>query len=72
MKQVTGSTVKLICELKEGDLVELGPVMGKGFPIERIEGPEAMILFLYSLLVQVSGIILSLAFTISHFQQCLF
>ncbi|KAJ3686039.1 hypothetical protein LUZ61_015203 [Rhynchospora tenuis] len=40
IKRVPGSTAELICGLKEGDLVELGPVMGKGFPIERIEGPE--------------------------------
>lgn len=42
VKRVPGSTADLICGLKEGDLVELGPVMGKGFPIERIEGPEAV------------------------------
>ncbi|XP_078177314.1 FAD/NAD(P)-binding oxidoreductase [Carex rostrata] len=41
VKRVPGSTAELICGLKEGDLVELGPVMGKGFPIERIKGPEA-------------------------------
>jgi hypothetical protein len=42
VKRVPGSTADLICGLKEGDLVELGPVMGKGFPIERIEGLAAV------------------------------
>ncbi|KAJ3692392.1 hypothetical protein LUZ60_012742 [Juncus effusus] len=38
VKKVPGSTAEIICGLKEGDEVELGPVMGKGFQVERIEG----------------------------------
>ncbi|KAJ4825176.1 hypothetical protein Tsubulata_022543 [Turnera subulata] len=40
VKSVPGSTAELLCGLKRGDVVELSAVMGKGFPIEKIERPE--------------------------------
>ncbi|KAB1205633.1 hypothetical protein CJ030_MR7G017805 [Morella rubra] len=41
VKSVAGSTAEMLCSLKRGDIVELSPVMGRGFDIDRIEPPEA-------------------------------
>ncbi|KAF3432241.1 hypothetical protein FNV43_RR26980 [Rhamnella rubrinervis] len=40
VKSVAGSTAELLCGLKRGDVVELSPVMGKGFDTYRIDPPE--------------------------------
>ncbi|OVA14235.1 Phenol hydroxylase reductase [Macleaya cordata] len=40
VKSVSGSTAELLCGLNEGDVVELSPVMGKGFDIDQISPPE--------------------------------
>ncbi|KAL5553349.1 hypothetical protein UlMin_040750 [Ulmus minor] len=40
VKSVAGSTAELLCGLKEGDVVELSPVMGNGFDVDRIDPPE--------------------------------
>ncbi|XP_031100229.1 fruit protein pKIWI502 [Ipomoea triloba] len=40
VKSVPGSTAELLCKLQKGDVVELSPVMGKGFDIDRISPPE--------------------------------
>ena len=40
VKSVAGSTAELLCGLKRGDVVELGPVMGNGFDVDRIQPPE--------------------------------
>ncbi|KAF9592521.1 hypothetical protein IFM89_015215 [Coptis chinensis] len=40
VKSVPGSTAQLVCQLKEGDFVELSHVMGKGFDIDKIQPAE--------------------------------
>lgn len=40
VKRVPGSTAELVCGLRSGGVVELGAVMGKGFPVDRISPPE--------------------------------
>lgn len=40
VKTVPGSTAEKLCGLRDGDVVELGAVMGKGFPVERISPPD--------------------------------
>ncbi|KAF3779848.1 Fruit protein [Nymphaea thermarum] len=41
IKDIDGSAASLICRLRRGDVVELGPVMGKGFNISEISPPES-------------------------------
>ncbi|KAG2700803.1 hypothetical protein I3760_06G014600 [Carya illinoinensis] len=41
VKSIAGSTAELLCGLRKGDVVELSPVMGRGFGIDRIEPPDA-------------------------------
>ncbi|KAL6634422.1 hypothetical protein ACP70R_027093 [Stipagrostis hirtigluma subsp. patula] len=41
VKSVPGTTAERLCGLRDGDVVELGAVMGKGFPVERITPPDA-------------------------------
>jgi hypothetical protein len=41
VKSVPGTTAERLCGLRDGDVVELGAVMGKGFPINRITPPDA-------------------------------
>ncbi|KAG2651067.1 fruit protein pKIWI502-like [Panicum virgatum] len=41
VKSVPGTTAERLCGLRDGDVVELGAVMGKGFPLERITPPDA-------------------------------
>lgn len=36
LKTFAGSTAEVICRLKRGDLVELSPVLGDGFDVDRI------------------------------------
>ncbi|KAK4763074.1 hypothetical protein SAY86_008842 [Trapa natans] len=40
VKSVEGTTAEALCALKKGDVVELSPVMGKGFDIARVDPPE--------------------------------
>lgn len=40
VKIVEGTTAEALCALKKGDVVELSPVMGKGFDISRVDPPE--------------------------------
>ncbi|XP_058088344.1 fruit protein pKIWI502-like isoform X2 [Magnolia sinica] len=40
VKTVAGSTAELLCGLQKGDVVELSPVMGKGFDVDAISQPE--------------------------------
>lgn len=40
MKSVAGSTAEILCGLGKGDVVELSPVMGKGFDLDQISPPE--------------------------------
>lgn len=40
IKYVKGQTAGLLCDLRKGDKVEVGPVSGKGFPIERLAPAE--------------------------------
>lgn len=40
VKSVAGSTAELLCGLRKGDVVELSPVMGKGFDVDRISPPD--------------------------------
>ncbi|KAI3733894.1 hypothetical protein L6452_13352 [Arctium lappa] len=40
VKSIAGSTAELLCGLGKGDVVELSPVMGKGFNTDRISPPE--------------------------------
>ncbi|XP_059649647.1 fruit protein pKIWI502 [Cornus florida] len=40
VKSVAGSTVELLCGLQKGDVVELSPVMGKGFDVDQISPPQ--------------------------------
>ncbi|XP_031387852.1 fruit protein pKIWI502 isoform X2 [Punica granatum] len=40
VKSVEGTTAEALCALKRGDVVELSPVMGKGFDIARIDPPK--------------------------------
>ncbi|KAL6841584.1 hypothetical protein ACP4OV_028523 [Aristida adscensionis] len=39
VKSVPGTTAERLCGLRDGDVVELGALMGKGFPLERITPP---------------------------------
>ncbi|CAL4887763.1 unnamed protein product [Urochloa decumbens] len=41
VKSVPGTTAERLCGLRDGDVVELGAVMGKGFPLERITPADA-------------------------------
>ncbi|CAN6445830.1 unnamed protein product [Victoria cruziana] len=41
IKDIDGSAASLICRLRRGDVVEIGPVMGKGFNISEISPPES-------------------------------
>uniref|UniRef100_A0A0A9HX36 Oxidoreductase FAD/NAD(P)-binding domain-containing protein n=1 Tax=Arundo donax TaxID=35708 RepID=A0A0A9HX36_ARUDO len=41
VKSVPATTAELLCGLRDGGVVELGAVMGKGFPVERITPPDA-------------------------------
>jgi ferredoxin-NADP reductase len=41
VKSVPGTTAERLCGLRDGDVVELGAVMGKGFPLDRITPPDA-------------------------------
>ncbi|XP_020100509.1 fruit protein pKIWI502 [Ananas comosus] len=41
VKRVPGSTAELLCGLRDGDVVEVSAVMGRGFAIERISPPHA-------------------------------
>ncbi|CAM0907608.1 unnamed protein product [Alopecurus aequalis] len=41
IKTVPGATAEKLCGLRDGDVVELGAVMGKGFPIERVASTDA-------------------------------
>lgn len=36
VKRVSGSVSDALCNMREGDLVEVGEVMGKGFEIQRL------------------------------------
>jgi len=40
VKSIAGSTAELLCALKKGDVIELSPVMGNGFDVDRISPPE--------------------------------
>ncbi|XP_071686579.1 fruit protein pKIWI502 [Rutidosis leptorrhynchoides] len=40
IKSIAGSTAELLCGLGKGDVVELSPVMGKGFDTNQISPPE--------------------------------
>ncbi|KAJ0725070.1 putative phenol 2-monooxygenase (NADPH) [Helianthus annuus] len=40
VKSIAGSTAELLCGLGKGDVVELSPVMGKGFGVDQISPPE--------------------------------
>lgn len=40
VKSVAGSTAEILCGLGKGDVVELSPVMGKGFDLDQISPPE--------------------------------
>ncbi|KAI3730626.1 hypothetical protein L1987_61798 [Smallanthus sonchifolius] len=40
VKSIAGSTAELLCGLGKGDVVELSPVMGKGFNTAQISPPE--------------------------------
>jgi len=35
-----GGTAELLCKLSPGEKVEVSPVMGKGFPVERLQPPS--------------------------------
>lgn len=41
VKSVPGTTAERLCGLRDGDVVELGAVMGKGFPLEVITPADA-------------------------------
>ncbi|KAL6873732.1 hypothetical protein ACP4OV_013814 [Aristida adscensionis] len=48
VESVPGTTSEQLCKLKRGDVVELGPVKGRGFAIQHINPPaaaETMLLF---------------------------
>lgn len=40
VKSVAGSTAELLCGLRKGNLVQVSPVMGGGFDVDRISPPE--------------------------------
>ncbi|KAG8058915.1 hypothetical protein GUJ93_ZPchr0002g25483 [Zizania palustris] len=40
IKALPGTTAEKLCGLRDGDVVELGAIMGKGFPIDRITPPD--------------------------------
>uniref|UniRef100_A0A0D9VFC7 FAD-binding FR-type domain-containing protein n=1 Tax=Leersia perrieri TaxID=77586 RepID=A0A0D9VFC7_9ORYZ len=40
VKTVPGTTAEKLCGLRDGDVVELGAIMGNGFPISRINPPD--------------------------------
>ncbi|KAI7748393.1 hypothetical protein M8C21_013911 [Ambrosia artemisiifolia] len=40
VKSIAGSTAEILCGLGKGDIVELSPVMGKGFCTDEISPPE--------------------------------
>lgn len=40
VKSVPGATAGRLCALRDGDVVELGAVTGKGFPLDRINPPD--------------------------------
>ncbi|KAI3816546.1 hypothetical protein L1987_16247 [Smallanthus sonchifolius] len=40
VKSIAGSTAEILCGLGKGDVVELSPVMGKGFSTDQISPPE--------------------------------
>ncbi|KAL5208239.1 hypothetical protein ABZP36_032674 [Zizania latifolia] len=40
IKTLPGTTAEKLCGLRDGDVVELGAIMGKGFPIDRITPPD--------------------------------
>lgn len=40
VRSVAGSTAELLCGLRKGNLVQLSPVMGGGFDVDRISPPE--------------------------------
>ncbi|WVZ75330.1 hypothetical protein U9M48_023397 [Paspalum notatum var. saurae] len=41
VKSVPGTTAERLCGLRDGDVVELGAVMGNGFALDRITPPDA-------------------------------
>ncbi|XP_062219114.1 fruit protein pKIWI502-like isoform X2 [Phragmites australis] len=41
IKSVPGTTAERLCGLRDGDVVELGAVMGKGFLVERLAPPDS-------------------------------
>ncbi|KAF6999328.1 hypothetical protein CFC21_015371 [Triticum aestivum] len=48
VKAVPGATAEKLCGLRDGDVVELGAIMGKGFPVERVtpaDAAETLLLF---------------------------
>lgn len=40
VKSIAGSTAEILCGLGKGDVVELSPVMGKGFDTDQITPPD--------------------------------
>ncbi|BAF08628.1 fruit protein pKIWI502 [Oryza sativa Japonica Group] len=40
VKTVPGTTAEKLCGLRDGDVLELGAIMGNGFPISRINPPD--------------------------------
>nr|XP_017224159.1 PREDICTED: fruit protein pKIWI502 isoform X2 [Daucus carota subsp. sativus] len=45
VKSVRGSTAEMLCELKEGDIVELSHAIGNGFEVEEIRRCETVFIF---------------------------
>ncbi|KAL8157521.1 hypothetical protein AgCh_002290 [Apium graveolens] len=45
VKSVSGSTAEMLCELKEGDVVELSHAIGNGFEIEEIRTCQTVLIF---------------------------
>lgn len=45
VKSVRGSTAEMLCELKEGDIVELSHAIGNGFEVEEIQRCETVFIF---------------------------
>lgn len=45
VKSVRGSTAEMLCELKEGDVVELSHAIGNGFEVEAIRTCQSVLIF---------------------------
>lgn len=45
VKSVRGSTAEMLCELKEGDVVELSHAIGDGFEMEEIRRCQTVLIF---------------------------